>query len=64
MKTDQSDSRAMSLESKLMSGEVNRSCVGSHVASFSLRRVQSAMSISSANCSPLLPSLVFVSNLE
>ena len=32
--TDQSDSSAMSLEAKLMSGEANRQFVGSRVASF------------------------------
>ena len=47
-----------------MSGEVYRPFVGSHVASFSLRMVYSAGSISSASCSPLSSSFVFVSHLE
>ena len=34
VETDQSDSRAMSLEAKLMSGEVGRLSFGSHVTSF------------------------------
>ena len=37
VETDKSDSSAMSLEAELMSGEVDRPFVGSHVASFSLR---------------------------
>ena len=64
METDQSDSSAMLLKAKLMSGEVERQFVGSCVASFSLRMVHMAVSISSASCSPLSLSLVFVSNLE
>ena len=36
---DQSDSSAMSLEAKLMSGKIDRPFVGSCVASFSLRMV-------------------------
>ena len=47
-----------------MSGEFDRPFVGSCVASFSLRMVKSAASISSASYSPLSPSIVFVSNLE
>ena len=39
VETDQSDSSSMSLEAKLMSGEVDRPFVGSRVASFSLRMV-------------------------
>ena len=39
VETDQSDSSEMSLEAKLMSGEVNRPFVGSRVASFSIRMV-------------------------
>ena len=37
--TDQCDSRAMSLEAKLMSVEVDRPFVGCRVASFSLKMV-------------------------
>ena len=62
--TDQSDSSAMSLEAKLMSSEVDRPFVCFRVASFSLRMVQSATSISSASCSPLSSSFVSVSHLE
>ena len=47
-----------------MSGEVDRQPVGSRVASFSLRMALSAASISSASCSPLSSSFVFVSHLE
>ena len=47
-----------------MSGEVDRPFVGRSVASFSLRMVQSAASISSASCSPLSFSFVFVFHLE
>ena len=47
-----------------MSGEDDWPFVGSRVASFSLRMVLSAASISSANCSPMTSSLVFVSHLE
>ena len=64
MENDQSDSSTMLLEVKLMSGEVDRPFVGSRVASFSLRMVKSAGSISSTSCSPLSSSFVFVSNLE
>ena len=39
VETDQSDSSAMSLEAKLMSGEVDRTFVCCRVASFSLRMV-------------------------
>ena len=39
VETDQSDSSAMSLVAKLMSGEVDRPFVGSRVASFSPRMV-------------------------
>ena len=39
VETEQSDSSAMSLEAKLMSGEIDRPFVGSRVASFSLRMV-------------------------
>ena len=39
METDQSDSSAMSLESKLMPGEADRLFVDSRVDSFSLRMV-------------------------
>ena len=39
VETDQSNSSAMSLEAKLMSGEVDRPFVGSRVASFLLRMV-------------------------
>ena len=39
VETGQSDSSAMSLEAKMMSGEVDRPFVGSLVASFSLRMV-------------------------
>ena len=39
METVQSGNRAMSLEAKLMSGEVDRPFVDSRVASFSLRMV-------------------------
>ena len=39
VETDQSDSSAMSLEAKLMSGEVDPPFDGSGVASFSLRMV-------------------------
>ena len=39
VETDQSDSSAMSLEDKLMSGEVDRPFVGRRVASFSIRIV-------------------------
>ena len=47
-----------------MSGEVDRLFVGSHVASYLLRMVLSAASISLASCSPLSSSLVLVSHLE
>ena len=47
-----------------MSGEVDRSFVGSCVASVSLRMMQSTASISSASCSPHSSSSVFVSHLE
>ena len=43
----------MSLQAKLISGEVDKPFVGSRVASFQLRMVQSAISISPASCSPL-----------
>ena len=46
-----------------MSGEVDRPIVGSRVASFSIRIVQSGVSILSAICSPLSSSFVFVSLL-
>ena len=39
VETDKSNSCAVSLEAKLMSGEVDRPFVGSRVASFSLRIV-------------------------
>ena len=64
VETDQSDSSAMSLENKLMSGEVDRPFVGSRVASFSLIMVSSAASISSASCSPFSSSFVSVCHLE
>ena len=44
----------------MMSGEVDRPIVGSRVTSFSLRMVESAASISSASCSPLSSSFMFV----
>ena len=47
-----------------MSGKVERQFFGNRVASFSLRMVQSVASISSASCSPLSSSFVFVSRLE
>ena len=47
-----------------MSGEVDRPFVGIRVTSFSLRMVLSAASITSACCSPLSSSFVFVSHLE
>ena len=47
-----------------MSGEVDRPFVTSRIASFSLIMVLSAASISSASCSPLSSSFVFVSHLE
>ena len=64
METDQSDSCAMSLEAKLILGEVDRPFVASRVASFSLGIVLSAVSISTAICLPLSSSFVFVSHLE
>ena len=64
VETDQSDSSAMSLDAKLMSGEVDRLFGGSRVASFSLRMVLSAASISSSSCSPISSLFVFVSHLE
>ena len=45
METDQSGISAMSLEAKLLSDDVNGPFVGSRVASFSLRVVQTAASI-------------------
>ena len=64
LENDQSDSSAISLEANVMSGEVDKPFVGSRVASFSLRMVYSAASTSSASCSPLSSSFVFVSHLE
>ena len=64
METDQSDSSAMSLEAKLMSGEVVRLFVGSRAASFTLRMELSSVLISLASCSPFLSSFVFTSHLE
>ena len=51
METDQSDSSAISLETKQMSGEVDRPFVGSRVDLFALEMVKSS-------------SFVFVSYLE
>ena len=62
--TDQSHCSAMSMETKLMSGEADRLFVSSRVASFSLRMLYSATSISSASCSPFSSSFVFVFHQE
>ena len=47
-----------------MSGEVDRPFAGSHVASFSLRMVKSAASISTASCSPHSSTFAFASHQE
>ena len=64
METDQSDSCAMSLAVKLMSGEVDRPFIGSRVASFSQKMMYSAASTLLATCLTLSSSFVFVSHLE
>ena len=55
METELSGSSALSLETKLISDEVDKPLVGSRVASYSLRLVQSAVSIAPASCSPFFP---------
>ena len=64
MDTDQSDSSAMPLEVKQMSRKVHRPFVSNREASFSLRMMLSAASISSASCSPLSSSFVTASYQE
>ena len=61
VETDQSDSSAMSLEAKLMSGEADRPFVGSRIPA---KNGVVGASISSASCSSHLSSLVFASHLE